>query len=148
MPAEGDCIGDVVFVIDSSGSIGSYNWSVSLQFVIDVMKGLKISSKGTHVGVVVYSTMVASCFGLNEYYSVDDVEPAVFNLEYMAGLTNTADGIMVMHNIFTDDGRDKDTATRIGVVITDGRSNLDAERTIPEALDANQDDIEMFAVGQ
>ena len=134
--------------MDSSGSIGSYNWSVSLQFVIDVMKGLKISSKGTHVGVVIYSTMVAACFGLKEYDSVDDIEPAVFNLEYMAGLTNTADGIMVMHNIFTADGRDKNDATRIGVVITDGQSNVDQQRTIPEAEDAQQDDIEMFAVGQ
>ena len=135
-------------MIDSSGSIGSYNWSVSLQFVIDVMKGLKISSKGTHVGVVIYSTTVAACFGLNDYDSVFDIEPVVFDLEYMAGLTNTADGIKVMHHLLNDQGRGKDKATRIGVVITDGQSNVDQPRTIPEAEDAQQDDIEMFAVGQ
>ena len=143
-----DCIGDVVFVMDSSGSIGSYNWSVSLQFVIDVMKGLNISSKGTHVSVVIYSTTVAACFGLNDYDSVNDIEPVVFNLEYMAGVTNTADGIMVMHQLLNTEGRGKDKASRIGVVITDGVSNVDAARTIPEAQDAQQDDIEMFAVGQ
>ena len=144
----GECIGDVVFVIDSSGRIGSYNWTISLQFVIDVMKGLKISSKGTHVGVVIYSTTVAACIGLKEYDSVVDIEPVVFNLEYMAGMTNTADAIKEMHQILNTEGRGKDKATRIGVVITDGVSDIDEPRTIPEARDAQQDNIDMFAVGQ
>ncbi|KAK2151819.1 hypothetical protein NP493_2565g00008 [Ridgeia piscesae] len=145
-PRDGDCIGDVVFVLDSSGSIGFLNWSVSTQFVIDVMKGLKISSEGTHVSVVIYSTEVETCFGLDTYHSVDDIEPIVFNLEYMAGVTNTADGIMVMHQILKDQGRGSNIATPIGVVITDGVSNVDESRTILEAKAARDDGIQMFAI--
>ncbi|KAK2193943.1 hypothetical protein NP493_4g03049 [Ridgeia piscesae] len=114
-PTMGECIGDVVFVIDSSGRIGSYNWTISLQFVIDVMKGLKISSKGTHVGVVIYSTTVAACIGLKEYDSVVDIEPVVFNLEYMAGMTNTADAIKEMHQILNTEA--------IGLDINDDEIN-------------------------
>jgi len=136
-----------VFVLDSSGSIGILNWAVSLQFVIDVMKGLKISSEGTHVSVVIYSTEVETCFGLDTYHSVDDIEPIVFNLEYMAGVTNTADGIMVMHQILKDQGRGSNIATPIGVVITDGVSNVDESRTILEAKAARDDGIQMFAIG-
>ena len=146
--ATGDCIGDVVFVLDSSGSIGILNWAVSLQFVIDVMKGLKISSEGTHVSVIIYSTEVEACFTLTTYLSVDDLEPVVFNLEYMAGVTNTADGIMVMHQMLKDQSRGSDIATPIGVVITDGVSNVDESRTIPEADLAKADGIQMFAVGK
>ncbi|KAI0208075.1 hypothetical protein LSAT2_007248 [Lamellibrachia satsuma] len=145
-PSEGDCVGDVVFVLDSSGSIGFLNWSVSKQFVIDVMKGLKVSSEGTHVSVVIYSTEVETCFSLTAYYTMDEIEPIVFNLEYMAGVTNTADGIMVMHQILKDQGRGADVATPIGVVITDGASNVDKTRTIPEAKSAQDDGIQMFAV--
>ena len=148
MPGEGDCIGDVVFVLDSSGSIGFWNWSVSTQFVIDVMKGLKVSSAGTRVSVVMYSTEVETCFGLTAYYSMDEIEPIVFNLGYMAGVTNTADGIMVMHQILKDQGRGADVATPIGVVITDGASNVDNSRTVPEAKSAQDDGIQMFAIGK
>ena len=134
-------------MLDSSGSIGFLNWSVSTQFVIDVMKGLKISSEGTHVSVVIYSTEVETCFGLDTYHSVGDIEPIVFNLEYMAGVTNTADGIMVMHQMLKAEGRRPNIATPIGVVITDGVSNVDESRTIPEAKAAQDDGIQMFAIG-
>ena len=134
-------------MLESSGSIGFLNWSVSTQFVIDVMKGLKISSEGTHVSVVIYSTEVETSFGLDTYHSVDDIEPIVFNLEYMAGVTNTADGIMVMHQMLKAEGRGPNIATPIGVVITDGVSNVDESRTIPEAKAAQDDGIQMFAIG-
>ena len=138
----------MVFVLDSSGSIGFMNWSVSTQFVVDVVKGLKVSSAGTHVSVVIYSTEVETCFSLTAYYWMDEIGPIVFNLEYMAGVTNTADGIMVMHQILKDHGRGADVATPIGVVITDGASNVDESRTIPEAKSAQDDGIQMFVVGK
>ena len=148
LPAVGDWVGDVVFVLDSSGGIGFMNWSVSTQFVIDVMNGLKVSSEGTHVSVVVYSTDVETCFGLTAYYSMDEIEPIVFNLEYMADLTNTAGGIAVMHHILKDQGRGANVATPIGVVITDGVSNVDKVITIPELKSAQDDGIQMFSVGK
>ena len=38
----GDCKADVIFVLDSSGSIGFMNWFHVKQFVMDVVKGLKV----------------------------------------------------------------------------------------------------------
>ena len=104
LQAEGSCVGDVIFVLDSSGSIGFLNWSVSAQFVLDVMQKLKISQEGTHVGVVIYSTNVETSFGLNTYFSVAEIEPVMLNLFYMAGVTNTADGIKTMHEIMNAQG--------------------------------------------
>ncbi|KAI0236841.1 hypothetical protein LSAT2_012610 [Lamellibrachia satsuma] len=142
----GDCIADVVFVLDSSGSIGSLNWSVSLQFVIDVMKGLNIKADGTRVSVVIYSTEVKLSFGLTQYYSMAVIEPIVFNLKYMAGITNTADGIKKMREVIASEGRGPNIATPIGIVITDGKSNVDAARTLVEANGAKAEDIVMFSV--
>ena len=38
----GDCKADVIFVLDSSGSIGFMNWFHVKQFVMDVVQGLKV----------------------------------------------------------------------------------------------------------
>ena len=138
----------MVFVLDSSGSIGSYNWSVTVQFVIDVMKGLKVSNDGTRVAVIIYSTMVETSFGLLEYFTMAEIEPIVFNLEYMAGVTNTADGIMVGRQLIAAEGRGANIAQPIMCVITDGASNVDEDRTIPEADLAKAAGIQVFAIGK
>ena len=134
-------------MLDSSGSIGFSNWAVSLQFVIDIMKGLKVKRSLTHVSIVTYSTEEVLNFDLNQYSSMADIEPIVFGIEYLAGVTNTADGIKRMHKVLTDGGRGADEATPIAIVITDGVSNVDESRTIPEAKLAQDDGIQMFAVG-
>ena len=144
LPGREHCQGDVVFVLDSSASVGALNWSVTLQFVIDVMKGLKISSSGTHVSVVIYSMVVETCFGLTKYFSMDDIEPVVISLAYMAGPSNAADAIKTMHQLFTQHSRD---AKKVGVVITDGQFNVNEARTFPEAELAQTDGIEMFIIG-
>ena len=120
---------------------------MSAQFVIDVMQKLKISKEGTHVSVVIYSTDVETSFDLNTYFSVEDIEPVLLKLVYMAGVTNTADGIKVMHEIIKAQGRDAEKATPTAIVVTDGKSNVDPHRTIIEAQRARADGIPMFAVG-
>ena len=76
-----------------------------------------------------------------------EIEAAVFGIKYMAGVTNTADGIMTMHEVIKQEGRGDNAAIPIAIVITDGMSNVDEQRTIPEALSARNDGIQMFAVG-
>jgi len=136
-----------VFVLDSSGSIGQASWPASLQFIIDVIKGLKIEPSRTHVSVVTYSTEVEVSFGLNQYTSMAEIEAAVFGIKYMAGVTNTADGINTMHRVIKEEGRGANVAIPIAIVVTDGQSNVDETRTIPEAQSARDDGIQMFAVG-
>ena len=38
----GDCKADIVFIMDSSGSIGSMNWFHIKQTVMDMVQGLKV----------------------------------------------------------------------------------------------------------
>ena len=103
----GDCKGDIVFVLDSSASIGSHNWFVVKQFVMDVVRGLKISEAQTRVGVVSFSTMTVTNFHLEEYFDADDMSAAIWELLYMAGSTNTADGIKVgpTNGVWVDSAR-------------------------------------------
>ena len=49
--AYGDCTADVIFMVDSSASVGSLNWYAAKQAVMDIVQGLKVNTFGhlTHV---------------------------------------------------------------------------------------------------
>ncbi|KAK2183576.1 hypothetical protein NP493_304g03007 [Ridgeia piscesae] len=75
-PYNGNCNVDIIFVLDSSGSIGVYNWFVTKQFVIDVILGMNANMNMTRVGVVVYSTTTCREIELGAY-TTDTLEKAV-----------------------------------------------------------------------
>jgi len=91
----GKCRGDLVFVLDSSQSIKALQWFIVKQFVMDIIRGLNVNAKQTRVGVVVYSTWVEDVFHLQQHDDVDVMLKTVWEIGYMAGVTNTAGGIKV-----------------------------------------------------
>ncbi|KAK2178276.1 hypothetical protein NP493_550g05031 [Ridgeia piscesae] len=122
-PAVGNCTADVIFVIDSSASINFMNWYVAKQFVMDVIQGLKVSEHQTRIGLVSYSTMVRLDILLGEYFTAEpDMLPEIWQTPYMAGVTNTADGILEMHKMFQS--RKRPYVQQIGILLTDGLSNI------------------------
>lgn len=72
----GDCNVDIIFVLDSSGSIGSYNWYVTKQFVIDVILGMNANANMTRVGIITYSTTICREIELAAY-TTDQLEQQV-----------------------------------------------------------------------
>ena len=140
------CIGDFVFALDSSGSIGFMNWFILKQFAMDVIQGIVLDSEDTRVGSVVYSTVSGVAFPITAKQTKAQVVDAVWETGYTAGATNTADAIeQARHMLLAN--------TRAGiaqfiVLITDGASNVDKTRTIVEAQLARNRDIFMFVVGK
>ena len=78
VPFSGACEdfrGDLVFVIDSSGSIrdnnpsdGSYdNWALMLEFMSRLVDDLDIDGGNVRVSVVKFSDIAESVFHLNDY---------------------------------------------------------------------------------
>ena len=56
----------------------------------------------THIGCVSYSTMVREDFYVGEYFDQDAMLPVIWDIDYMAGVTNTADGIDKMQKMFVE----------------------------------------------
>ena len=56
----------------------------------------------THIGCVSYSTMVREDFYVGEYFDRDAMLPVIWDIDYMAGVTNTADGIDMMQKMFVE----------------------------------------------
>ena len=144
--AEGCGIADLVFVLDSSGSVSEKNWYETKQFVIDVVKALNVAADETHVSVISYSTEVRLDFDLDEYFDKAELESIIWEVAYMAGTTNTADGIRLMRDVYSRNGRSD--VKSIAVVITDGKSNILPETTAEQAELARQEGVDIFAIGQ
>ncbi|KAK2181973.1 hypothetical protein NP493_373g02056 [Ridgeia piscesae] len=120
----GKCLGDIVIILDSSGSIVERNWFIEKQLAIDVIKGLK---------------------DLGESYDVDDIEATVWNATYMGGLTYLAEAIRTMRSMFNESGRAD--VKHIAIFVSDAVPNINFEQTIPEADAAKAEGVEIFFVG-
>ena len=95
-----------------------------------------------------FSTEVEIQFYLDEYKTSADIKAAIDAIPYIYGSTNSADALKTMHSqIFTRARGDRPDADNIAFMITDGVSNINYRRTIPEADNARQKKIEIYAIG-
>ena len=149
-------LADVVFVLDSSGSIrdqnpsdGSFdNWQLLLQFVADVVARLTIGFSATRVGVVKFSDIGENIFFLDTYGDVNSMRNAILGTSYVGSNTHTVSGIREMHYTqFTSGNGDRANVQNFAIIITDGVSTINKENTIPEARSARDDGIRVLSVG-
>ena len=139
---------DIVFVLDSSGSIGLDNWMKVLNFTKSVASGFQLGSDSVQIGVITYANKARIQFYLNTYNNSQNIMSAIDSNPWKDEKTNTSGGIRLMYrDVFTKEKGDRPGATNIGIVITDGESNVDAHLTIPEADNARLRNIKMFAIG-
>lgn len=120
---------DIVFVIDSSESVGLTNFTLEKNFVINTINRLGSLAKdpqsetGTRVGVVQYShsgTFQAIQLNDPKIDSLSAFKDAVKRLEWIAGGTWTPSALKYAYdNLIRDSRRAKANVTV--VVITDGR---------------------------
>ncbi|XP_076018091.1 collagen alpha-2(VI) chain-like isoform X2 [Genypterus blacodes] len=120
---------DIVFVIDSSESVGMTNFTLEKNFVINTINRLgsmasdPASLTGTRVGVVQYShngTFEAIRLNDANINSMSAFKTAVKNLQWIAGGTFTPSALKFAYdNLIMDSKRDR--AKVSVVVITDGR---------------------------
>ncbi|KAK3083543.1 hypothetical protein FSP39_025167 [Pinctada imbricata] len=139
---------DMVFILDSSTSVGQANFKKMLQFCKDFLHSANIDSGEVRVGIVSYSTDVTVEFNMNEYSTREEIENAIDNIPWRYGSTNTADGLQTMHEqMFTVANGDRPDVDDIAIIVTDGVSNINSRRTIPEAENARAKNIHIYAIG-
>ncbi|GCB72475.1 hypothetical protein scyTo_0002016 [Scyliorhinus torazame] len=139
---------DLVFVIDGSKSVRPENFELVKKFVNNIVDALDISSQGTRVGLVQYSSRVRTEFLLGEHTAAAALKKAVNNVVYMEKGTMT--GLALKHmveNSFAAAGGarpESESLPRVCVVFTDGRSQDSISEWAKKAKDAG---ITMYAVG-
>ena len=138
----------MVFVLDASTSVTEPNFELMKDFVKDFLFEADIDGGNVRVGLIIYSTEDHVEFQMNSYKTKADVYNAIDEIPYRYGSTNTADALLTMRSeMFTRANGDRPNVDNICIVVTDGVSNINARRTIPEAEQARADGIHIYAIG-
>ncbi|XP_042351152.1 collagen alpha-2(VI) chain-like isoform X2 [Plectropomus leopardus] len=144
---------DIVFVIDSSESVGLTNFTLEKNFVINTINRLgsmasdPASSTGTRVGVVQFShngTFEAIRLDDPNINSLSAFKTAVKNLQWIAGGTFTPSALKFAYDQLIRDGKRAKAKVSV-VVITDGRFDPRDNENLLQYLCEN--DVVVNAIG-
>lgn len=140
---------DLVFVLDSSGSIGSSNFQLIREFVTSIVDALEIGPNQSQVGIIQFSSSATRLFGLTTYNTKASLLQAIRNIIYSGGGTSTASALSLLSGQgFTGVRSDSQGIPRVAIVVTDGNSNDRAATTqAAQALHATQSSVTVYAVG-
>lgn len=138
---------DVIFVLDSSSSIGKDNFQYVLDFVRALVEEIGGTSKEHRFGLITFSTEVNLVFSLGRYRNVNDISKAVSSTRYTAGSTNTAGGLRTAWEVFNSGLGGRQSAEDIVILITDGQSNLNSDDTIKAADDLKNHGVKIVSIG-
>ncbi|MGH0119388.1 UNVERIFIED_CONTAM: hypothetical protein FKN15_022523 [Acipenser sinensis] len=144
---------DIVFVIDSSESVGLTNFTLEKNFVINVVSRLGSIAKdpksdtGTRVGIVQYShdnTFEAIQLNDSRIDSLATFKDAVKRLQWIAGGTYTPSALRFAYDQLIK-GSKRDKAKVFAVVITDGRYDPRDDEALLQSLCSG--DVIVNAIG-
>jgi len=142
-----ECKMEMVFVMDSSGSIGQSNWVKVKQFAKNLTAAWPVSPDDVQVGVIEYSEGVDIRFNLKDYSTVAEVQAAIDALPLYGHTTNTAGALKTLYtSMYTPEAGARADVLPVAIVITDGQSN-DPTATAKEASTAQGDGILLFSIG-
>uniref|UniRef100_A0A4W6G2H0 Collagen alpha-1(XXVIII) chain n=1 Tax=Lates calcarifer TaxID=8187 RepID=A0A4W6G2H0_LATCA len=135
----------LVFVIDSSESVGPDNFNVIKDFVNALIDRASVSRDTTRVGVVLYSHINVVVVSLRQEATRDEIKSAVRSMTYLGEGTFTGSAIQQASQVFK---AARAGVRKVAIIITDGqadkRDSVSLENAVMEAQGSN---IEMFVIG-
>ncbi|XP_074543109.1 collagen, type XXVIII, alpha 1a [Halichoeres trimaculatus] len=136
---------ELVFVIDSSESVGPENFELVKDFVNALVDRLTVSREASRIGVVLYSHVDRVVVSLQQQLNQEEVKAAVRMMPYLGEGTFTGSAIHRAHQLFQ---ASRPGVRKVAVVLTDGQA--DPRDIMPfeaTATDAHADGIEIFVIG-
>ncbi|XP_046550552.1 uncharacterized protein LOC124260317 [Haliotis rubra] len=138
---------DIVFLLDTSGSVGPTDFALEVSFVSDFVQGFSVGPSAVQFSVVLFSSSVLNQFSLHRYDNRADLVQAIQSVRYRGGGTNTASALtFVRENSFLPINGGRTGATQVLIVITDGQS-ANRANTASEANLLHQDGIKVISIG-
>lgn len=144
------CIGkaaDIIFVLDSSGSIWPVDYKKQLNFLANLVDSFDIGSGRSQVriGAITFSDKAYLEFPLDQYTEPDQLKEAILNITYRGGRTFTNKALRLLKEQ-VDPHLTNNKGPIVAVVITDGRS-AQPKDTKAEAEKLHQLGINVYAIG-
>nr|XP_034985428.1 collagen alpha-6(VI) chain [Zootoca vivipara] len=124
---------DILFLVDSSSSIGPENFVKMKDFMIDLVSKSDIGPDRVHIGSVQFSGRSQEEFRLNQYSSKRDVIGAIGRMSPMGQNTLTGGALRFVSDYFKPTKGARPHVKKILILITDGEAQ-DEVRGPAEAL--------------
>ena len=146
-PSCGSNPADIVFLLDSSGSVGTSNFQKQKDFVAHFAQSFDIGPRNVQIGVVTFATTPHNEFNLNTYHNKHDTVNAINHIGYHSGGTRTDTALKYIEaNAFKPQTGDRAGVANILIVMTDGKSNQPT-LTRQETVKLHKLNIKVFAIG-
>ncbi|XP_053525526.1 collagen alpha-4(VI) chain-like [Artibeus jamaicensis] len=142
-----EVLADIVFLVDSSTSIGPQNFQKVKNFLHSVILGLDIGRDQVRVGLAQYNDNIYPAFQLNQYSQKSVLLEHIQNLPYRTGGTNTGAALEFIRTKYLTEAagsRAKEGVPQMVILVTDGESNDEVQ----EAADRlKEDGVVVYVVG-
>nr|XP_058908038.1 collagen alpha-3(VI) chain isoform X6 [Kogia breviceps] len=138
---------DIMFLVDSSWSIGKEHFQLVQEFLYDVIKSLAVGENDFRFALVWFNGSPDTEFLLNTYRSKQEVLFHVSNMSYTGGSNQTGKGLeYVMQSHLTEvaGSRAGDGVPQVIVVLTHGHSKDALALPLVELKSAG---VNVFAIG-
>lgn len=121
---------DIAVIIDASESVEKDNFIICKEFVANLTKNFKVSKRGTHFGVIVYSDSptLAISFKDSQYYNAENLRKKIMSLDYINKYTRTDLALeLASGELFSVQGGDRADKPNVLTVITDGNTHQESK---------------------
>ncbi|NXA94317.1 COSA1 protein, partial [Melanocharis versteri] len=136
---------ELVFVIDSSESVGPDNFNIIKTFMKTFIDKVAANHATTRIGVINFSHKVDLVSSLKQYTSKEYLKSAVDKMPYLGEGTCTASAIQEAIHLFQTA---RPAVRKVAVVVTDGQADdRDKVRLDTVVREAHAANIEIFTIG-
>ncbi|CAL1534778.1 unnamed protein product [Lymnaea stagnalis] len=139
--------GDILFILDSSSSIGYPNYKLQLRFVANLTQAFTIGPNNVQFGVVIFSEEATSVFRFDAYREADSLIQAINEVEYVSGPTFTDSALALAYQMFIPGAYGaRANVPHIAIVLTDGLS-ANKSSTLLEAQKLKAAGVRVLGIG-
>ncbi|NXI24227.1 COSA1 protein, partial [Sterrhoptilus dennistouni] len=136
---------ELVFVIDSSESVGPENFNIIKTFMKTFIDKVSADHATTRIGIINFSHRVDLVSSLKQYMGKEYLKSAVDKMPYLGEGTYTASAIQEAIHLFQ---AARPAVRKVAVVITDGQADTrDKVRLDTVVREAHATSIEIFVIG-
>uniref|UniRef100_A0A7M4DW94 von Willebrand factor A domain-containing protein 1 n=1 Tax=Crocodylus porosus TaxID=8502 RepID=A0A7M4DW94_CROPO len=118
--------GDILFLLDSSGSVSYYEFSKVKEFIRDLLRPFTFGPHDVQTSIIHISTVPTIEFPFDRYPSSEAVQQAIRGTQQLMGDTNTGKALsFAKEKFFTDEAGSRPDVPKVLVWVTDGFSTDD-----------------------
>uniref|UniRef100_A0A8C6QQ38 Collagen, type VI, alpha 5 n=1 Tax=Nannospalax galili TaxID=1026970 RepID=A0A8C6QQ38_NANGA len=135
---------DIMFLVDSSGSIGHANFETMKTFMRNLLAKLQIGANKTHVGVVQFSDYNKEEFQLNKYFTQKEISDAIDRMSLIDRNTLTGSALTFVNEYFDPHKGGRTQVRKFLILLTDGEAQDEVRNP---AIALRGKGVTIFSVG-